>query len=492
MIITYNNKFVMGLILCIGVMFALTSAAPATKKPLPNHPSRIKYDSLHWEVPLGNKHRTVLKNGLISYIATDKRLPIVHISGLVHYGSLLDPAGKEGISTLMSSLLRNGGTHKYSADTLDYIIDLCAMEFSFGASESQLSFSVSFLEEYTDQAMNILAEMLYKPAFEPKRIERERTRLLESVRHRFDNPGPILKAAYSINMYKGQKPATLVTEKSIKSITRDNLIALHKKVYRTNNFILAVSGDFNRDSMIARLEKLFLKDTIHTKSDQFPTIDIKNRSQCLFVHKPLSQAYVRIGFPLFKRPSDDYYSVSLLNEILGGGGFISRLGMTVRSDAGLTYSIYSVAESNYRYPATLYIDFFTKNQSFSKAVELTLKEIKTITDENVKANELKNAQSALTSELPSMFRSPFDIVSTYAWNEFYGRPDTQYKEYPNKLKAISANQVHEAAKKYLDLSKITYTVVGDTAALLHQKSDSFSLENLSVKVTVPDSLPMQP
>jgi zinc protease len=90
-----------------------------------------------------------------------------------------------------------------------------------------------------------------------------------------------------------------------------------------------------------------------------------------------------------------------------------------------------------------------------------------------------------------MFRSPFDIVSTYAWNEFYGRPDTQYKEYPDKLRAVTANQVHEMAKKYLDLSKLTYTVVGDTASLLHQKSDSFSLEKLKVKVTLPDSLTMQ-
>jgi zinc protease len=243
--------------------------------------------------------------------------------------------------------------------------------------------------------------------------------------------------------------------------------------------------------MITRLEKLFTKDTLQTKSDQFPSIGIKNEAQCLFIHKPLSQAYVRIGFPLFKRPHDDYYPVSLLNEILGGGGFISRLGTTVRSDAGLTYSIYSTAESNYSYPATLYVDFFTKNESFAKAIELTLKEINKITETLVTPDELKNAQSSLISELPSMFRSPFDIVSTYAWNEFYGRPDTQYKEYPDKLRAVTANQVHEMAKKYLDLSKLTYTVVGDTASLLHQKSDSFSLEKLKVKVTLPDSLTMQ-
>jgi zinc protease len=231
----------------------------AAPKPLVKHPSALKYDSLDWTVPLGNEHRVQLKNGLISYIATDKKLPIVHITGLVHYGTLLDPAGKEGISSLMSTLLRNGGTEKYPADTLDDIIDLCAMEFSFGASESQLSFSASFLAEYTDQAMNILQQIIYKPTFEAKRIERERTRYLEAIRHRFENPGPILKAGYSTNMYKGEKPAILSTEKSMKSITRDELIALHKKVYRTNNFIVAVSGDFIRDIFITILQKILKK-----------------------------------------------------------------------------------------------------------------------------------------------------------------------------------------------------------------------------------------
>ncbi|HEX2957836.1 MAG TPA: pitrilysin family protein [Chitinispirillaceae bacterium] len=484
-------RFVTTAILCAGMVQFTFSAGTGTKKPISQHPSALKYDSLNWVVPLGKDYRIQLQNGLVAYIATDKQLPVVNITGLVHYGSLLDPSGKEGLSSLMSTLLRNGGTAKFPADTLDDLIDLFAMNFSFSSSESQLSFSVSFLSEYTNQAMEILQQIIYKPSFEPKRLERERIRLIEAIRHRFENPGPILKSAYSINMYKGEKPAVLATEKSVKSITRDDLIALHKKAYRTNNIILSASGDFNRDSMIARLEKLFVKDSIASKSDQFPSIGISNLTQCYFIHKPLTQAYVRIGFPLFKRPNDDFYPTTLLNEILGGGGFISRLGTTVRSDAGLTYSIYSVAESNYRYPATIYIDFFTKNESFSKAVELTLQEIKKITEQNVSADELNNAKSSLISELPSMFRSPGDIVSTYAWNEFYNRSETQYRDYPDKLKAITAEQVNTVAKKYLDISKMTYTVVGDTSALMHQKSDSFSLEKLKVKVTLPDSLPVQ-
>jgi zinc protease len=210
------------------------------------------------------------------------------------------------------------------------------------------------------------------------------------------------------------------------------------------------------------------------------------------VQKPLSQAYVRLGLPLFKRPHPDYYSVSLLNEILGGGGFMSRLGTKIRSDAGLTYSIYSNAESNYTYPGTFYIEFFTKNSSFSQAVAMIIEEVRKVISEEVTEQELENAKASLTGSLPSMFRSPFDIVSTYAWNEYYNRDPDHFKVYEEKLRKVTRQDLLRVAKQYLTPDNFTYTVVGDTNELLNQETDGFSLSKMEVKVIPVDSIEVLP
>ena len=110
------------------------------------------------------------------------------------------------------------------------------------------------------------------------------------------------------------------------------------------------------------------------------------------------------------------------------------IGAKIRSDAGLTYSIYSNAESNYIYPGTFYIEFFTKNASFSQAVALIIEEVQKVISEEVTELELENAKASLTGSLPSMFRSPFDIVSTYAWNEYYKRDPDHFKVYEETAK----------------------------------------------------------
>ena len=484
------------IIICISLLVItsinMAAAANPAAKSIPSHPIKLKYDPLKWTVPLGEKYRVQLKNGLTAYVATDSLLPLVQITGYVKYGSLLDPSGKEGLSDLLTNLMRSGGTQKYPADTLDELIDMLAMNIGLSADESQLKFSASFLAEYTSEALDILQQILFHPAFEEKKLEKERKIFLQSIQHRFDNPGPILDAAYHKVMYSGGIPGKLTTSKSIKAITRKNLIDLHKKIFSSRNIILSAAGSFERKTMLSHLEEIFPPGGASISDSTFPDIKIKTAIKSLVVQKQISQAYVRLGLPLFRRPHPDYYTMSVLNLILGGGGFTSRLGTKIRSDAGLTYSIYSHAESNYTYPATFYIDFYTKNASFTKAVLLTIEEVRKLVSDGITDEELANAKSTLISELPSMFRSPFDIVSTYAWNEYYGRSPDHFKTYTDKIKAVTRDDISRVAKQYLVPENFTYTVVGDTSALMKQGDKEFSLSKIKSKTVTTDSLTLMP
>ncbi|GBU21435.1 peptidase [Fibrobacteres bacterium R8-0-B4] len=463
------------------------------RRQIVSHPSELKFDSLDWKVPLGERHRVQLASGPIAYVAVDSALPLVSITAYIRSGSLTDPAGKEGLGSLMAKLMRTGGTERYHADTLDALIDQLAMSFSFSQGEADISFRASFLSEYLDTAMIIMKEMFFRPAFDPKKLERERSITLEGISNRFANPGPTLSVAYRKHAYRKSAPARISTAASVKSIKRGDIAALHKAAFGSCDIILAASGKFNRDDMIAKLNAVF-SAPIKPQPQAVPEIAVAPQTRALIVHKDISQAYIRMGLPLFKRPHPDYYAVMLLDYILGGSGFTSRLGTRVRSDEGLTYSIHSNAESNYVYPATFHITFYTKTASLPKAVTLVLEELDKIVKDGVTEEELANAKAALITELPSSFRSPEDIVSTYAWNEFYGRAPDHYVKYPDELRKLTKADIDKAAKKYLTVDKMTYTIVGDTAAIntamtAAVKDKYFVIDSLkSKKVVIVDDL----
>jgi zinc protease len=473
-------------------MIAALPVIALASEQVPVSPSHISYPPLGWKVPLGAPYRQVLGNGLIVYIAEDHTLPYFKLSGNVRYSSVCDPSGKEGISTLLASLMRTGGTHAYQSDTLDAIIDLYALRISIGISETEASFSCSCLSEYADTCLFILSQMLFHPVFEDNKIKKQTSIFLESIAHRFDNPDPVLDAVYEKAMYKDGRNSLLATPASVDRITKKDLISLHKKVFATEKMFVSASGNFETKTIAAKLNALFPKAAPLAAADSlFPAIAIRPLAKSVIVNKPVSQSYIRMGLPLFKRPNDDYYPVLLLNLVLGGEGFTSRLGSKVRSDEGLAYVIYSSAGSNYVFPSTFFIEFHTKNETASRALALSMEELDRIRTSGVTDEELSHAKKILVDGLPSMFRSPENTVENYATNEFLKRPPDHFTAYPDKINAITKTDILNAAKKYLNPENITFAVVGDTSVIFKNdtiKGFSLRSQKPAITVNVPDSL----
>jgi len=458
---------------------------------VPDSWDKIKFPPLDWKVPQGDKYKTTLDNKLIAYIAVDSVLPYFAIQGYIGYGTINDPPNKEGISSLLVKLLRSGGTKVYLSDSLDHLIDLYALNFSFSVSKTEISFSCSGLSDFLDTALFMLSQMLFYPSFEDKKFKKEVSNFLDIISHRFDNPSPILQAVYEKTMYKNGENSRLPTEKSVKNISKKDIIELHKDIFKTQNIILSIAGNFSKEKVVNKLITLFPSSSDTVSRYKYPSINISPLSKMVIINKKLTQCYVRMGFPLFKRPNDDYYPVQILNVILGGDGFNSRLNTKIRSDEGLAYVVYSNAESNYFYPATLFIEFHTKNETASKVIYLALKEIEKIQASGINDTELTHAKKVLIDGFPSMFRTKEDIVDNYAYNEFLKRPMDHFINYPNKINAIKKEEVDSVAKKYLNISSICYTIVGDTSIIFKNDTVSgFSLKNLKpfIVFNQPDSV----
>lgn len=479
----------------IAVMALVCSgAALGAQSPLPRHPSAIAFDSLRWHVPAGATHRHVLADSFVVYVASDSTLPLVNVVGHVRYGSLAQPSTLLGVGPLMCQLMRTGGTKRIPADSLDMVLDLFAISVSFSLSDDRIEFNCSFLAEYTDTAMSLLGQILFEPAFEQKRLDKEKGVALQAIAHRFDNPGPALSAAFAKSMYSASAASRLSSAKTVGAVTRADLSALHRTVFKRQQTLIGISGRFADSAMIVRLDRWAPRATDTLKSPRLAPVKPATPNRLLIAHKPISQSYVRMGLPMFQRPHPDYYACALLNHVLGGGSFSSRLNQSVRSDAGLTYSIYSDVGSNYTFPASFYVQFHTKTESTLEAIRLTLAEIERIRDKGVTAEELAAAKATMIDALPSMFRSKADIVEHYSWNEYYRRAPDHYVRYPDSVRAVSAEQVLQMARKYLHADSLVYTVVADTTALFaNDTSSAFSLRRLSPRRTIlADSIPALP
>lgn len=478
----YRHAVFVSLLLCM-------SLAPGIHAgDIPSHPKSIDFPALDWQVPLGSPYRQELDDGLVAYLAPDHALPKVTIQGLVRYGAMLDPEGMEGLSALFATLMRTGGTKHTSADTMDMLLDLYAASVSFSVSPTQLKFSATCLSEHLDTVLVLLGELLSEPAFEKERVEKERAVMLERIAHRFDNPGPVTKAAHSLVMYPGQPNSRLSTSASVTAIRRRDLVSLHKRLFTRGNIIAGAAGDFDPDAMADALLELIPR--ARTDQPTFPDIAVRHTPLSLVVHKEMTQAYVRMSLPMFRRPHPDYYACSILNFVLGGGSFSSRLNTTVRSDAGLTYSIYSAVGSNYVYPGTFYVQFHTKTETVDDAIALTVQEMKRIVETGITEEELASARQVMIDGLPSMFRSADDIVEHYVWNEYSGRSPTHFRDYPPALRKLTVEDVNRAARTYLHVDSLSYIVVGDTTALWDSAATAeFDLRTLSPHTILPDSLP---
>jgi zinc protease len=294
-------------------------------------------------------------------------------------------------------------------------------------------------------------------------------------------------------MYGGVS-SRMPTVESLRAITRNDLVQLHQKIFKTENMLCAASGRFSRDSMAKRLSAVFPKSQGAPPDSLFPAVRVHPIQKMLFVNKVITQSYVKLGLPFLQRPNPDYYAVSVLNMVLGGESFTSRLGARIRSDEGLTYSIYSNAESNYFYPGTFYVEFHTKSESTCRAIALSLAEVQRIKTDGITQDELEHAKKILIDGFPSMFRSPEDIVENYSLNEYFKRPSDHFATYPHKIEALTLQNIRDVAQKYLDPSAFTYTIVGDTSVIF--KSDTisgFSLRKLKPSRFIePDSIPALP
>jgi predicted Zn-dependent peptidase len=438
-------------------------AASALAQPIPDNPEKLVFKPIDFAPPRAGDHRAPLKNGMVAYVAEDRTLPLVNISILVRTGSYLEPAGKEGLAALTGSLIRRGGTRSLTAEQLDEKLDFLAAQASSGIGDTQGSAGLNCLADNLDESLRIFVEMLREPRFQEDRLALAKEQTLQEMKKRNDDSADIERREWNVLLY-GERHFTnrFPTAASVSSIARDDLVAFHRKWFHPASMIAAVSGAFDRPEMVRKLAASFAGWPGAKPVVPPVPAEIATAAPGLYrIEKDVNQGRVSLGLPSVKRDNPDVYALEVMNEILGGSGFTSRITRTVRSNEGLAYSAGSGIRFGIYYPGAFRAAFQSKSRTVTYALQLVLDEIRKIREGQVSAEELDTIKKNLIETLPSTFASKAQTVAVFASDEFTGRDPSYWPRYRERIAAVTAADVQLVAQKYIEPSKLVVLVVGD-------------------------------
>jgi zinc protease len=247
---------------------------------------------------------------------------------------------------------------------------------------------------------------------------------------------------------------------SVAGLTRDKLKEFYGRYYRPNNAILAVTGDITPDEVKSRLLPSLIKWEAAAVPKAPTEVQYGEGPKTQRMEKSITQANIIIGNKGLRRADPDYYAATVMNYILGGGGFSSRLMEDIRNRKGLAYSVASEFDAGIL-PGSFRITLQTKNASAPEAVAIALKEMERIQKEPVSGEELENAKRYLIGSFPMRLDSQAKLVQFLVSVEFYGLGLDYPEKFPALVRAVSREDVMRVAKRYLDPKRPIIIIVGN-------------------------------
>jgi predicted Zn-dependent peptidase len=449
------------------LLLALLPTTRAVAQAIPDHPDKLVFPPIAYEPPVAKDHRVVLKNGMVVYIAEDRALPLVNIVLTVRVGSWLEPAGKEGLAGLTGSQMRRGGTKSLTADELDERLDFLAAQVSTGIGPTSGSASLNCLTDNLDEALRIFVEMLRQPGFQEDRLALAKEQALQEMKKRNDDSADIEAREWGVLLY-GEDHFTnrFTTEGSVMGIARDDLLSFHRRYFYPANMVAAVSGSFARAEMIRRLEAAFAGWASPKVAVAPIPATVSPAAPGLYrVEKDVNQGRVSLGLPTVRRDHPDVYALEVMNEVLGGSGFTSRITKTVRSNEGLAYSAGSAFSFGVWYPGRFRAFFQSKSRSVPYAASLVMEEVRKIRAVGVTAEELDTIKNSLVQTFPSSFASKAQSMAIFASDEYTRRDPAYWRTYRDRIRAVTAADVQRVAREHLVPEKMVVLVVGQQSEI---------------------------
>ncbi len=414
-----------------------------------------------WTPPQPKK--IVLKNGLTVLLLENHQLPVVSVDVMIKAGSITDPAGYAGLANFTTEMLAKGTFSRSAFDIADNF-DFVGAQFSVKCDYDAVFISLTALAKDFNRTVPVLFDLLTKPAFDSLETGRLKAELLSAIEAKGDRPNTQSDEALNRMLY-GLHPYAhpeMGDAESVSRISRQDLAGHHQRHYAPNNCIIAVVGDF-KSSQIKKILEQNLENWPSRNIPKLilPEIPAIGQPRALLINRQINQAYINLGFLGPKRNDPGYQAIRVMNYILGGGGFVSRLVKNIRMIQGLAYDV----DSNYD-PRTDFgpyaLSVQTKCASADTAVKSLIAEMRRIQQEPVSDEELKEAKDYIRGSYPFRFETNGQTARQFLYVELYGLGRDYFRQDMEKTLAVTKDDVMAAAIKYLKPDNFLLAMVTDT------------------------------
>jgi len=408
--------------------------------------------------------RVVSPGGVEAWLVEGHTNPLIAIRFAFRGGASQDDQGKEGLAYFVSAMMDEGAGDLNAIAFQERAQEL-AMRMDFDAGRDVMLGNVQTLTANKDQVFDLVRLAMTKPRFDEDAIERVRAQILAGLKFDENDPETVASLAWDRLAFQNHPYGRPIkgTAQSISSITRDDLKNYARRVFARDKLVISVVGDIDPETLGKALDHLFGDLPLH--SDLAPVADANpplgpTRE---IIEMDVPQSVAQFGHRGIPRKDDDFIPAYVLNYIIGGGGFSSRLMEEVREKRGLAYSVYSNLYP-YQHGAVFVGSVATKNEAVGQSLEVIESELKRLAERGPTAEELENAKSYLTGAYALRFESSPSIANQLLWIQIEDL-GIDYVNKRNKLvEAVTLDDIKRVAKRLIEADRLITTIVGKPVA----------------------------
>ena len=407
----------------------------------------------------------VSPEGVIAWLVEDHTVPLVAIEFEFAGGASSDPSGKDGLSYLASGLL-NEGAADMDAEAYQTRLDELAIQMSFDASQDHLHGSMKTLREHAEEAFELLGMALAEPRFDEDAIERVRQQILSIQRREKERPRTVaarawMEAVFEDHVYARNRKGTA---ESMAGLTRDDLTAYVRDHFAHDNLIIGVVGDITAEELGELLDLAFADLPEEADLPSVGMAPIKLGTEIEIIERNIPQSSVMFGTRGISRSDPDWYAALVMNYVLGGGGFSSRLMEEVRRKRGLAYGV-STALSPRQHAGLFIGSVATQNSRVAESIEVIRAELARMASDGLTDEELTNAKTYLTGSYALRFDTSDAIAGQLVGVQRYSLGMNYIDRRNSYIEAITLAQVNRVAQRLLAEHDFFWVVVGKPEGL---------------------------